>query len=394
MSTTEKSDTLHYLDYGDKHFILVGTAHVSRESAQEVKDTIQQEKPDTVCVELCPSRYQSIRQKERWQQTDIVKVIKEKKTYLLLSNLLLASFQKRIAKKIDINPGAEMISAIETAEAIGAEIHLADRDIRTTLSRTWRAMGLWDKIKLMFHLILSLGEIEDIKEEDIEKMKQEDVLESLLAEVGKSLPVLKDILIDERDQYLADKIRNAPGDKIVAVVGAGHVQGIKKYWNENINIQALEQLPPKKKTAGVLKWLIPGAIMAMFIAGFFYGGTKAGKDMLVWWIAANAILAGLGACLALAHPATIVSSMLAAPLTSLNPMIAAGWVSGLVEAFSRKPKVKDLETLPDDILSVRGFWRNKVTRILLVVIFTNLGSMLGTFVAFPAILKLLIGVSP
>lgn len=394
MSLTQKSDTLHYLEYGDKKVILVGTAHVSRESAQEVQDAIQQEKPDTVCVELCPSRYQSIRQKERWQQTDIVKVIKEKKTFLLLSNLLLASFQKRIAKKFDINPGAEMIQAIETAEAVGAEIHLADRDIRTTLSRTWRAMGLWGKIKLMFQLILSLGEVEDISEEDIEKMKQEDVLESLLAEVGKSLPVLKNILIDERDQYLADKIRNAPGNKILAVVGAGHVPGIKKYWNQDINIQALEQLPPKKKATGILKWLIPGAIMAMFIAGFFYGGAKAGKDMLIWWVAANGILAGLGALIALAHPATIISSMLAAPLTSLNPMIAAGWVSGLVEAFSRKPKVKDLETLPDDILSVRGFWRNKVTRILLVVVFTNLGSMIGTFVAFPVILKLLIGVSP
>ena len=391
---TEKSDTLHYLEYGDKKVILVGTAHVSRESAQEVGDTILEEKPDTVCVELCPSRYQSIRQKERWQQTDIVKVIKEKKSFLLLSNLLLASFQKRIAKKFDINPGAEMINAIETAEEVGAEIHLADRDIGTTLSRTWRAMGLWSKVKLMFQLILSLGEVEDIKEEDIEKMKQEDVLESLLAEVGKSLPVLKDILIDERDQYLADKIKNAPGKKIVAVVGAGHVPGIKKYWNKDINIQALEQLPPKKKTTAILKWLIPGAIMAMFIAGFFYGGAKAGKDMLIWWVAANAILAGLGAILALAHPATIISSMLAAPLTSLNPMIAAGWVSGLVEAFARKPKVKDLETLPDDILSVRGFWRNKVTRILLVVVFTNLGSMIGTFVAFPVILKLLIGVSP
>ena len=391
---TEKSDTLHYLEYGDKKVILVGTAHVSRESAQEVGDTIQEEKPDTVCVELCPSRYQSIRQKERWQQTDIVKVIKEKKSFLLLSNLLLASFQKRIAKKFDINPGAEMINAIETAEEVGAEIHLADRDIGTTLSRTWRAMGLWSKVKLMFQLILSLGEVEDIKEEDIEKMKQEDVLESLLAEVGKSLPVLKDILIDERDQYLADKIKNAPGKKIVAVVGAGHVPGIKKYWNKDINIQALEQLPPKKKTTAILKWLIPGAIMAMFIAGFFYGGAKAGKDMLIWWVAANAILAGLGAIVALAHPATIISSMLAAPLTSLNPMIAAGWVSGLVEAFARKPKVKDLETLPDDILSVRGFWRNKVTRILLVVVFTNLGSMIGTFVAFPVILKLLIGVSP
>jgi pheromone shutdown-related protein TraB len=392
MPIKDSSDMLHHLECGDKHVILVGTAHVSRESAQQVAHTIQQEKPDTVCVELCQSRYQSIRQKERWQETDIIKVIKEKKSFLLLSNLLLASFQKRIAKKFDINPGAEMIKAIETAEEEGAEIHLADRDIRTTLSRTWRAMGLWSKIKLMFQLILSLGEVEDIKEEDIEKMKQEDVLESLLAEVGKSLPVLKDILIDERDQYLADKIRNAPGKNIVAVVGAGHVQGIKKYWNTDINIQALEQLPPPKKTTGMLKWLIPGAIMAMFIAGFFYGGAKAGKDMLIWWVAANAILAGLGAIIALAHPATIISSMLAAPLTSLNPMIAAGWVSGLVEAFSRKPKVKDLETLPDDILTVRGFWRNKVTRILLVVVFTNIGSSIGTFVAFPMIVKLLIDV--
>ncbi len=394
MSITNKSDTIHHLTHSDKKVTLVGTAHISRESEQQVGQIIQAEKPDTVCVELCLSRYQSMRQKERWQETDIVKVIKEKKTFLLLSNLLLASFQKRIAKKLDIKPGAEMLKAIETAEEVGAEIYLADRDIRTTLARTWRAMGLWSKVKLMFQIILSLGEVEEIKEEDIEKMKQQDVLESLLAEVGKSLPILRDILIDERDQYLADKIKNAPGQKIVAIVGAGHVQGIKKYWNTDINIQALEQLPPKKKFSGILKWLIPGAIIAMFIAGFFYGGAKAGKDMLIWWIAANAILAGLGSIMALAHPATIISSMLAAPLTSLNPMIAAGWVSGLVEAFSRKPKVKDLETLPDDIMSVRGFWRNKVTRILLVVVFTNIGSSIGTFVAFPVIVKLLIGVSP
>jgi pheromone shutdown-related protein TraB len=394
MPMTDNTETWPLLEYGDKQITLVGTAHVSRQSVQQVRQIIQENKPDTVCVELCQSRYQSIRQKERWQETDIIKVIREKKSFLLLSNLLLASFQKRIAKKFDIKPGAEMITAIETAEEVGAEIYLADRDIRTTLARTWRALGLWSKIKLMFQLILSLGEVEDIKEEDIEKMKQQDVLESLLAEVGKSLPILKDILIDERDRYLADKIRNAPGQKIVAVVGAGHVQGIKKYWNTDIDIRALEQLPPKKKTTGVLKWLIPGAIMAMFVAGFFYGGAKAGKDMIIWWIAANAILAGLGALIALAHPLTILSSMLAAPLTSLNPMIAAGWVSGLVEAFSRKPKVRDLETLQDDILSVRGFWRNKVTRILLVVVFTNLGSSVGTFVAFPVIVKLLVGVSP
>ena len=394
MATNDNSKTVHHLEYDDKQVILVGTAHVSRESAQQVRQVIQEENPDTVCVELCQSRYQSIRQKERWQETDIIKIIREKKSFLLLSNLLLASFQKRIAKKLNVKPGQEMITAIETADEMDAEIHLADRDIRTTLSRTWRAMGLWSKIKLLFQLMLSLGEVEEIKEEDIEKMKNEDVLETLLAEVGKALPVLKDILIDERDQYLAKKIRTAPGQKIVAVVGAGHVPGIKKYWNKDVDIRALEQLPPKSHTAGVLKWLIPGAIMAMFIAGFFYGGAQAGQDMIIWWIAANGILAGIGATIALAHPVTIVTSMLAAPLTSLNPMIAAGWVAGLVEAFSRKPKVKDLEKLPEDILSVRGFWRNKVTRILLVVVFTNLGSSIGTFVAFPVIVKLLLGVSP
>jgi pheromone shutdown-related protein TraB len=381
------------LEFKEKEIILVGTAHVSKESARLVQSVIEEEKPDTVCVELCQSRLQAIRQKDRWQDTDIVKVIREKKSFLLLSNLLLASFQKRIAKQFDVKPGEEMITAVNTAESTGARIHLADREIRTTLSRTWRVMGFWSKIKLIFQITLSLGQLDEIKEEDIEKMKEQDVLETLLAEIGKSLPALKSILIDERDQYLAEKIRTAPGNRIVAVVGAGHIPGIQKYWNSDIDTRALEQLPPKGKSIGILKWLIPAAILVLFIAGFFHGGKEAGTDMIAWWILANGILAGVGAIIALAHPATIISSIVAAPLTSLNPMIAAGWVSGLVEAFSRKPKVKDLERLPEDILSVRGFWKNNVTRILLVVVFTNLGSSLGTFIAFPVIVKVLLGAS-
>lgn len=380
---------IHRLDFENKEIILLGTAHVSKESAQLVKDVIEEEKPETVSVELCESRYQAIRQKEMWQDTDIVKVIREKKTFLLLANLLLASFQKRIAKKLNIKPGQEMIQAIETGEAVGAKIHLADRDIRITLSRTWRTMGLWSKFKLFFQLILSIGEVDEISEEDIEKIKQEDVLETLLADVGKSLPVVKDILIDERDRYLAHKIKTAPGNKIVAVVGAGHVPGIKKYWNSEVDIKTLDHLPPKGKTFGILKWIIPAAILVLLFSGFFYGGVNTGKDMIKWWILANGLLAGLGALIAFAHPFTILSSVLAAPLTSLNPMIAAGWVAGLVEAFSRKPKVKDIENLPEDILSIRGFWKNKVTRILLVVVFTNLGSALGTFVAIPLMWKVL-----
>ena len=384
-----ETNNIHSLFFEEKEVILVGTAHVSKESVQLVSDIIETEKPDTVCVELCDARYQSIRQKDKWLDTDIIKVIKEKKSFLLLSNLLLASFQKRIADKFDIVPGAEMIKAIDAGEAVGADIHLADRNIRITLAKTWRAMGLWGKIKLLFQLVLSMGEIGDISEEDIEKMKQEDVLETLLADVGKSLPVLKDILIDERDQYLTHKIRTAPGKKIVAVVGAGHVPGIKKYWEAKIDIERLNQIPPKGKLFGILKWVIPLGILVLLVLGFYHGGTHAGTDMITWWIMANGILAGLGAVIALAHPLTIMSSILAAPLTSLNPMIAAGWVSGLVEAFLRKPKVRDFENLPNDIISIRGFWKNKITRILLVVVFTNLGSSIGTFVAIPLMIKVL-----
>ncbi|MCG2755032.1 MAG: TraB/GumN family protein [Desulfobacteraceae bacterium] len=389
MKTHVSNSDIHLLSFEDKEVILLGTAHVSKESAELVASVIEEEKPDTVCIELCQSRYQSIRQKNRWQNMDIIKVIKEKKAFLLLSNLLLASFQKRIAEKLDVKPGAEMISAIETAEKVGAQIHLADRDIRITLSRTWRVMSLWDKLKILFQLISSAGEIDEISEKDIEKMKQKDMLETLLADVKKSLPVLRNILIDERDRYLAHKIRTAPGKRIVAVVGAGHVPGIKKYWEVNTDINALEKIPPSSMFMRIFKWILPLSILSLFILGFFYGGSTAGTQMIIWWIAANGLLAGLGAIIAFAHPLTILSSILAAPLTSLNPMIAAGWVSGLVEAFSRKPKVKDFENLSEDILSIRGFRQNKVTKILLVVVLTNLGSAIGTFVAIPLMLKVL-----
>jgi pheromone shutdown-related protein TraB len=284
-----------------------------------------------------------------------------------------------------------MLKAIEMADAGGAQLWLADRDIRTTLSRAWHAMGMWSRAKLIFQLLVSMGQAEDITEEEIERLKQQDVLEALLSEVGRSLPMLKTILIDERDQYLAARIRQAPGAKIVAVVGAGHLPGIKRYWNETIDLAALEQLPPPGKMGALLKWGLPGSIVLLFIAGFFYGGRDAGTDMVVLWSACTGVLAGLGAVLALAHPATVLSSVIVAPFTTLHPMIAAGWISGMVEAFSRKPKVKDLESLPDDILSFKGFWRNKVTRILLVVAFTNIGASVGTLVAFPVIVKMLLG---
>ncbi len=389
MDSKNNTDPVHRLAYEGKEILLVGTAHVSKQSVALVQSVIDQERPDTVCVELCAGRFQTLRQKDSWQQMDIVKVIREKKSFLLLSNLILAAFQKRIAAKLDIRPGQEMIQAIESAEAIGAAVHLADRDVRVTLSRTWRQMGWWARIKLIFQLILSFGDVDDIGAEEVERLKQQDMLETILAEVGRSLPTIRKTLIDERDQYLAAKIRTAPGQKIVAVVGAGHVPGILKYWSQPLELGELETLPPKGRLGTLFKWGIPAIIVALMAYGFFWGGSEVGTGMVMWWIGANGLLAGLGALAAWAHPMTILSSMLAAPLTSLNPMIAAGWVSGLVEAFSRKPQVKDFEHLQEDIQSLRGFWSNKVTRILLVVAFTNLGSAAGTFVAFPMMMQLL-----
>jgi len=377
------NDNIHRLTFEDREITLIGTAHVSRESADLVVKVIEEEKPDTVCVELCESRYKAIKQKNRWQNTDLIKVIREKKSFLLLSNLLLTSFQKKIGQKLGVKPGEEMIRAMEAADSVGAHIHLADRDIRITLSRTWRLMGLWTKMKLLAQLVTSMGEVDSIKEEDIEKMKDKDVLETLLSEIGETLPELRRILIDERDKYLTEKIRSAPGKRIVAVVGAGHVPGIKRDWNETIDLNALDELPPKGKLFSFLKWGIPALVVGLIVLGFFYAGASAGTHMIKWWVLANSVFAGLGAAIALAHPLTILSAIVASPITSLNPMIAAGWVAGLVETLIGKPKVKDFENLPADILSLKGFWKNKITRILLIVVFTNLGSSLGAFVAIP-----------
>jgi pheromone shutdown-related protein TraB len=377
------------LEHRGKQITLIGTAHVSRESADLVRRVITAERPDTVCVELCTSRYQALKDQAGWQNMDIIKVVREKKAMLLLAHLLLAAFQRRIADRLDIRPGEEMLQAAAAAEETGATIHLADRDIRITLARTWRAMRFRDKLKLIPQLVLSMGEAEKITEEDVERLKQQDMLESVLAELGQSMPKVREALIDERDRYLCEKIRSAPGNRIIAVVGAGHVPGILRYWSEPIDLAPLAQAPPPSRWMKIMTWALPLAIVALMVYGFANGGLQTGTDMVALWVSVTACLAGIGALAALAHPLTILSSMIAAPITTLHPLLAAGWISGLVEALSRKPRVMDFENLGRDILSVRGFWRNKVTRVLLVVVFTNIGSSVGTFVALPMMINLM-----
>ncbi len=377
------------LTYGEKEIILIGTAHVSRQSAELVTRIILQERPDTVCIELCKSRYQSMTQKNKWQDTDLIKAIREKKAFLMLANLLLASFQKKMAKKLGIEPGAEILAAVRAAQNISADIYLADREIRVTLARVWRLMSFWRKLKLPAQVLLSLDESEELDEKRIEEMKKADILEELLSELGKSMPGVRTVLIGERDRYVAAKLKEAPGHKIVAVVGAGHVPGILNNWSRDISLDELEVIPPPGKTGKILAWGLPLMILVLMALGFIAGGAEGGGRMVASWVAANAVLAGLGAAAALAHPLTILSAAFAAPITSLNPLIAAGWVAGLVEVLLGRPKVKDFENLTEDITCFKGFWNNKITRILLVVVFTNLGSSAGTFLAIPLMAKVL-----
>ncbi len=382
-----ENENVHRITREGREIILIGTAHVSRESTELVDRIISEEKPDTVCVELCKPRFEAIRQQDKWQQTDIVKVIREKRTSLLLSQLIMASLQRKIAQKLNIVPGAEMLQAITRAEEIGAEIVLADREIRVTLLRTWRKMGFWSKMKVLPDVILSLFATDEITEEEIEKLKKQDVLELALQTVGEKLPGLKATLIDERDLYLAHTISGAPGSRIVAVVGAGHVPGILRHFDDQIDIELLNRVPDRGLWGRFAGWFFSLAVVGLFVAGFFSSGSQASLKMITWWAAITASFSALGALILLAHPLTIVASAVSAPITTLHPLIAAGWVAGLVEASLRKPQVKDFLALANDILSVRGFFRNKITRLLLLVAIVNLTTSIGTFVAIPVIMR-------
>ncbi|OPL15092.1 MAG: conjugal transfer protein TraB [Firmicutes bacterium ML8_F2] len=378
-SDSLNSGNVHITDLDGRQVILVGTAHVSKKSVEEVKDVIEKEKPDTVCIELCQSRYQSITDVNRWQNTDVVKIIREGRALLLLANMVLSSYQKRLGKKFGINPGQEMIQAIKSAEETGASLCLADRDIQTTMLRLWRSTGLWGKLKLFFQLLMSIFVDEELTEEDMEKMKNKDMLSAALDELSGAFPQLKSIIIDERDQYLAYKIKSAPGEKIVAVLGAGHIPGIKKELFREQNLAELTRIPPASKTTKIVGWSIPIIIIAAIVLTFSVD-RATGIDQIVSWVLWNGSLGVLGAILAFAHPLAILTAFVAAPISSLSPMLAAGWFAGLTEAIVRKPSVRDFESLSEDVHTLKGFWRNKVTHVLLVVIFANLGSTVGTII--------------
>ncbi|MEI2663130.1 TraB/GumN family protein [Rossellomorea sp. LJF3] len=385
MTEIEKNVTRIHMD--GKEFILIGTAHVSRQSAEQVKEVIEAERPDTVCVELDEPRYQSIVEGDKWRDTDIFQVIKDKKATLLLMNLAIGSFQRRMAKQFGIKPGQEMIQGIESAKEINAELVLADRNIQVTFSRIWNSVGLSGKAKLLTQIIYSIFSTDTITEEELEKIKSQDMLDSMLNEFTQVFPKLKTPLIDERDQYLAQKIKEAPGDKIVAVLGAAHVPGITQEIHNEHNLDKLNERPAKSKWPKIIGWTIPIMILAV-IAYTFISNPDAGIQQGISWILWNGGFSALGVAIGLGHPLAILTAFVAAPITSLNPLLAAGWFAGFVQAYFRRPNVGDFDSLPEDVLSIKGFWRNKVTRVLLIVVLANLGSTLGTVIGGADVVRL------
>ena len=373
--------SVHHITIEGKNIYLVGTAHVSKKSVEDVSNTIETVNPDAICVELCAARHKAIIQRDNWKQMNIFKIIKEKKAVFLLAQLIMSSFYRRIGEQLGVQPGAEMVEGIKQAEKTGAELVLADRDIEITLKRVWRNLNFFNKLKMASHILATLFVGEKIDESLIEKIKEQDQLETIMETFSESFPEVKKRLIDERDIYLAQKIRSAPGTTVVAVVGAGHVPGIKQHIHKNEPIAPLVEVPPKSIIPAILKWAIPALILTLLVAGFFKGGRQHSVESIYIWILVNGILSAVGAAIALAHPLTILATFIAAPITSLNPTIAAGWVSGLVQTWVKKPTVSDLEDLPNAISSVKGFWMNPVSKILLVVVLANLGSSLGTFIS-------------
>ena len=383
------SGNVHEILLDGKKIFLIGTAHISQSSVDEVKTVINQVQPDTVCIELCSSRYQAMLAKDQWKNMDIFKVIREGKSFLLFANLIMTAFQKRLGSRLGVKPGAEMFEAANVAEKLNSELVLADRDVKITLQRTWRGMPFWGKMKVLGQLLASLFIREEISKEEIEKLKESDALSEAVKMLAEQSPEMKRILIDERDQYMAEKIRQSMGKLIVAVVGAGHVKGLTAELENKHNLAELESVPPTGKAVAWLKWGIPALIIALIVYGFFTVDTDVSIEMIQRWFLINGTLSALGTAAAFGHPITIAAAFVAAPFTSLNPTIAAGWVAGLVEALLRKPQVRDFENLADDITHLRGFWQNNITRILLVVIFANLGSAIGTFAGGFAIATLL-----
>ncbi len=383
---------VHTIIHDDKTILLIGTAHISQDSVDLVEKVISQENPDCVCIELDEKRYQALTKRKKWQSLDLKQIIKDKQLATLMINILMASYQKKLGGQLGVKPGAELLSAANMAISMDIPIALCDRDVRITLRRAWKSTSFFKKGYLLVTLFASLFDSTEISEEKLAEMKQKDVLSDLMDEMGTALPDVKKVLIDERDIYLSEMIKEASGKRLVAVVGAGHVKGIEAVFNDDRReeLDEITTIPPVSKIWKTLGWSIPVLIIGSLVTiGIQKGVADAGANLL-YWILANVIPSAIGGILAFANPLTVIGAFAAAPITSLTPVIGAGYVAAFIQVMRTPPVVKEFETVGDDMGTVKGWWTNKLLRVFLVFLFTGLGSSVGTYIGGYEIIKNLI----
>jgi len=377
-------EDVHYVNKDGREFIIVGTAHISRQSADLVKEVIENEKPDTVCVELDEKRLKALSEKNRWENLDLKSIIRQKQLSTLIVNLVLSSYQKKLGEKLGVTPGTELLEAVKVAKENKIPIELCDREVRITLRRAWHSMNLWQKIKFLTGGLTGIFEKQELTEEKLAELRSKDVLSEMMDELGKAMPVLKKVIIDERDQYIAQKMKDAKGVKIVSVVGAGHVIGIVKALesNKNINLNEIEIIPPPSLLTKFIGWSLPIIVIGSILyIGYSQGIKEAGENVL-FWILASGLPSALGAALAFAHPATIIVSFLSAPITSLSPLIGVGYVAAFVQAYFQPPLVREFQDVLTNARKPLMWWKNRLLKVLLVFILSSIGGVIGTSVGF------------
>lgn len=369
-----------------KQYVLVGVAHVSKQSVKLVKKVIREENPDVVALELDDERLSHLLNPRRWQEKDLLQVMRERKVMALLFHLMFAGVQQRIAKDLGVKPGSEMLAAYKEARAHRIKVELVDRPIAITMKRMLGMMGLREKLKLLYFLLAGLFASKSLSEQDVERLKRSDVLSELIEELGSELPAVKKVLLDERNSYIAAKLSSLKAQKVVVVLGAGHVKGVQKELlsantrDAQTVLSELSSLP--KKRAIFWKWMLVGGLLGLFIGVLLVKGMSALLHLTIYWVLFNGLFAALGAAIVRAHPLSILTAFITAPFTSLHPTLAAGWFAGAVELKKKPPKVKDFDGLRE-LSSLRELNKNRVTHILLVVAATNMGSIIGTLFVLP-----------
>lgn len=367
---------------------LLGTAHVSKASADTVESMINTDQFDTVAIELCPSRYNALIDPDSLAKMDLFSVIKSGKAAMVAASLALGAFQQKMADELGIEPGAEMKMAAKLAQEKHMPVLLIDREVGTTLKRVYRNVPWWKRMELFSGLLASVMFSEKVSEEDIEKLKEGDVLDATFSQFAESSKEIYTPLVNERDQYMAHRIaeeaQTGQHKNMLVVIGAGHLKGIKQYLETDLadtkSMQELDSIPAASRWPKAIPWVIVGLVFIGFGIGFSRA-PELGWQLVIEWVVINGGLSALGALLANAHPITIITAFLAAPLTSLNPTVGAGMVTAAVEAWIRKPRVGDFSTLRHDVAKLGGWWKNRVSRTLLVFFFSTLGSAAGTYIA-------------